>query len=161
MFPWLQVTKVALFRALGSYYRLLFPYILLVHSAAQGEPVGMDFLTWKFPSSLTRFWPSHTRFTPQITLHTTCFMQVSCLSTLWPWRWRQYVPLKHQLSFTRLYGIITQRTELIEQFAIWRGPLHLKKKHTFWLFFCLKNSISFSHTQVEEPYSWRGQTPYL
>jgi hypothetical protein len=37
-------------------------------------------------------------------LTTSCW----CLAwvTLWPWRWSQYVPPKHQLTFTGLYGII-------------------------------------------------------
>jgi hypothetical protein len=34
---------------------------------------------------------------------------------LWPWRWRQHVPLKHRVTFNKLHGIICQKTELFYQ----------------------------------------------
>jgi hypothetical protein len=33
--------------------------------------------------------------------------------TLWPWRWRQYVPLKCQETPTELHGITTQETVIL------------------------------------------------
>jgi hypothetical protein len=33
--------------------------------------------------------------------------------TLVPWRWRQHVPLKHRLTFTRLHSIISQKMDPI------------------------------------------------
>jgi hypothetical protein len=29
-----------------------------------------------------------------------------------PWRWRRYVPPKRRLTFNRLHGVISQKTEL-------------------------------------------------
>jgi hypothetical protein len=42
-------------------------------------------------------------------LHATCFMLVSCLAYSSPWRWRQHVPPKRQLTFNRLHGIVSQK----------------------------------------------------
>jgi hypothetical protein len=33
--------------------------------------------------------------------------------TLQPWKWRQHVPTKHQLTFTGPHSVISQKTELI------------------------------------------------
>jgi hypothetical protein len=37
---------------------------------------------------------------------------------LWPWRWRQYVTLNRQLTFTEIHGVIFQKTELFTIYCI-------------------------------------------
>jgi hypothetical protein len=55
----------------------------------------------------------------QTTLHylpedRLCLLHASCwfLSwlTFWPWRWRQYIPLKRWWTYTRVHGITSQKT---------------------------------------------------
>jgi hypothetical protein len=40
---------------------------------------------------------------------TACFYCFLAWITLWPWRWRTYVPLKHW-ALCKLYGVTTQMT---------------------------------------------------
>jgi hypothetical protein len=49
-------------------------------------------------------------------------MPDSCWFLIWltlqPWSWRRYVPLKCQLTFTRLQGVISHKTELFIATAV-------------------------------------------
>jgi hypothetical protein len=48
--------------------------------------------------------------------------------TLWPWRWRQCVSLKRQLTYNGLHGIISQKTKLITwlNYKSWAGTTQLE-----------------------------------
>jgi hypothetical protein len=52
----------------------------------------------------------------RVCLLSTSWWSIAWL-TLWLWRWRSYVPLKHQLTFIRLNGIRLQKTELLIIFS--------------------------------------------
>jgi hypothetical protein len=71
---------------------------------------------------LTRLWHRARHFSPLWFLlseekdQTACLVPASCWFFAWctlqPWRWRWHVPLKCWLTFNRLHGIISQKTEL-------------------------------------------------
>jgi hypothetical protein len=46
------------------------------------------------------------------------FMLVSCSAHSLTWRWRRHVPPKCHLTFNRLHGIISQKTELFITTAV-------------------------------------------
>jgi hypothetical protein len=37
---------------------------------------------------------------------------------LWPWRWRQYIPLKHEWTSIRLHGMISQKIAFVKLISI-------------------------------------------
>jgi hypothetical protein len=58
-----------------------------------------------------------------------CLLLDSCWFLAWltlqPWRWRRYVPLKHWLTFTGLYDVISQKTALVHPCTIITAVSHL------------------------------------
>jgi hypothetical protein len=59
-------------------------------------------------------WISRERYQWESRWDSACH-KLSCwcfARLIWPWRWRQYVPLKHQLTFNGLHGDISQKTIL-------------------------------------------------
>jgi hypothetical protein len=69
---------------------------------------------------------------------------------LWPWRWRQYVPLKQQYTYIRLHGMTSQKVAcvIVSTMKIWR----LKSQYPYYK---VKSSMCLTTSNYLSTMPWR------
>jgi hypothetical protein len=91
--------------------------------------------------------------------HKLCLLSASCwiLARLTPrpWRWRQYVPLKRQLTLNGLHGVVYQKMVLFITTAVWTSSPVCWILSTVWGIFNMRSISETESVSVIRCKKWK------